>query len=179
MVLAITGVLALPLVAILGTANRVERTQASRIDARAELDWALTLLTEDLRSGTPTDQPRVGAGMTDTLPLSVVDEFGAEELIHWRIGTGGLERITYDPATNRQRRRSLVVAEIGPDGSTPPFVYLDATGAQLDPTRIPAAAVADCATLVRITLTMPAGDAVEAASTDVAIRSRSPGGNGC
>lgn len=179
MVLAITGVLALPLVAILGTANRVERTQGTRVDARAELDWALTLLTEDLRSGTPTDRPAVGPRMIDTLPLSVVDEFGTEELVHWRVATGGLERTTYDPATLRQRRRSVVVADISADGATAPFVYLDAVGSTLDPTALPAATVANCTTLVRITLAMPSGTDTEVASTDVAIRSRSPGGNGC
>ncbi len=177
-VMAITALLALPLIAILGTTTRVEQSQASGSDARADLDWALTLLAADIKSGTPTERPRVGSRMSSTLPLSIIDERGVEELIHWRVGPSGLERITYNPATLRERDRSLVVAAVG-EGSESAFTYLDASGSALDPTTTPAGIVTDCTTLIRITLTAPASDRILTATRNVAIRARAPGGNGC
>jgi hypothetical protein len=178
-VLAISALLIVPLLAILGTTTRLDESQTGRIDARSELDWALSLIAKDIRVGTPSSRPPVGAGMSSTLPLLVIDEGGSEQLIHWRVGESGLERITYDPIDSRELTRSVLVPGVGADEVVAPFTYHNAEGRILDPATVGAESVLSCTTLIGVTLAAPDPDLDITSSIDVALRTRIPGGNGC
>lgn len=178
-VLAISALLIVPLFAILRTTNRFDNSQSSHIDARAELDWALTLIANDIRSGTPSPRPRVGNAMPTTLPLSLIDDTGAELLVHWRVGSSGLERITYDPSDLGELDRSIIIPAVMPDDTAPPFAYRDKDGDQLDPATIGADAVVECTTLIIVTLAAETSDEPVTSALSVAIRTRSPGAGGC
>ncbi len=178
-VLTITAILIVPLLTILRTTNRFDDSQVSAIDARAELDWALTLIANDIRAGTPTARPRVGAAMATTLPVSIVDDSGDAAIVHWRVGDNGLERITYDATNFRELTHAVMVAAVMADEATVPFTYHDLDGDLLDPTKVGADTVVDCTTLIDITLAAETSDDPVTVSLSVALRSRSLGAGAC
>jgi len=178
-VLAISALLIVPLFAILRTTDRFDRTQSSHIDARAELDWALTLIANDIRSGTPSSRPRVGGAMTNTLPLSLVDDSGDELLIQWKVGTSGLERITYDAVKLDELDRSVIIPSVLADDTVAPFTYRDMDGDLLDPVKVDAEAVVDCTTLIVMTLSAETSTDPVTSSLSVAVRTRPPGAGEC
>jgi len=178
-VLSITAMLAVPLLGLLRTSGRVEQGQNGRIEARSQLDWALTLISSDIRNATPSADMVRGAEMGRALPLSVRDSGGFDVLLDWSIGAAGLERVVFDPVSLRETGRSVVVGEVMAPSNTSPFVYLDANGQVLDPRVLGAGPVANCTALITVTLVVDAGDRLVTSSADVALRTRPPGGNGC
>ncbi len=178
-VLSIMALLAVPLLAILRSSARIEQTQAGRIDVRSELDRALTLIADDIRTSTPTAGIGGGPKMADSLPLSVTKADGSGLLLIWHVGDAGLERVVFDPAGRREVDRSVVAPEVVPDKKAASFVYFGANGKELDPNVVRPEIVANCTALIAVTLEARAGDRMITSSIDVALRSRPPGGNGC
>ena len=177
-VMAITTLLGVPLLALVRTASRVEGDQAHRHDARIELDWALLAIDVELDNAVPVASRPVGTGFSDTFGVLVTDDAGIQRLVYWSVDRSGLTRIEADPLTLRVVSHSTVAAGVVA-GGTAPFRYYDAEGAQLDPRAVEAQRIADCTTLVEITLAVDLGKATEAATARHAIRTRVPGGNGC
>ena len=117
--------------------------------------------------------------MTSILPLSLIDDTGAELLVQWRVGASGLERITYDATGLAELERSVIVPSVMADDTVPPFTYRDTDGALLDPAKIGADAVVDCATLIVMTLSAETSTEPVTSSLSVAVRTRLPGAGEC
>ncbi len=178
-VLSISALLAVPLLAILHSSARIEQAQASRIDVRSELDWALTLIANDIRTSVPSIGTGGGPKMADSLSLLVTRADGSDSLLIWHVGNAGLERIVLDPVSFREISRSVVAAAVVADKKAAPFVYFGANGQELDPSVVQPEVVVDCTALIEVTLEARAGDQTITSTIDTALRSRPPGGNGC
>lgn len=187
-VLAITTLLAVPLLATVRTASRAQADQMGEADARLELDRALASMADDLRTGAPVASRPSGTRAADTVGIEVTDDSGLSSIVYWSVGRRGLRRFEADPTTRRIRSRSTLNAAMTPevlDGAAP-FRYFDATGRELDPLTVGLDRLAACTTLVEVTLALPVdtarADATNAVLTDTArhaVRTRPPGANGC
>lgn len=187
-VLAITTVLAIPLLATVRTAARAQADQATEDDARIQLDWALASMADDLRTGAPVGTRPSGTRAADTIGVQVTDDTGLVSVVYWSVGRRGLRRLEADPTTRRIRSRSTLNPDITTetlDGETP-FRYFDAEGRELDPLAVGLERLAECTALVEVTLAVPLDTARATPSGQVladtarhAVRSRTPGGNGC
>lgn len=177
-VLSVTSLLAIPLLGVLQSASTIERDRVSISDARVELDWALARMSEDLRSATPVARLPPGTDATHTLPLLVTAPDASLSLVYWTVTPTALQRVVADPDTGRVLSRATLIDSLHPDGLEP-FVYSDATGARLDPAAVGLARLADCTTLIDVTLAVRVHDRTISSSTSAAVRTRPPGGNGC
>jgi hypothetical protein len=178
-VMAITTLLGVPLLALFRTASRVEGDQATRHDARIELDWAFQAIGVELDNATPVASRPEGTGLSDTLGVRLTDEAGIQRLVYWSVDRRGLARIEVDPVTHRVVSNSTVAPGVVAGGASA-FRYYDAEGAELDPSAAGAPErLADCTTLVEISLASDLASATEATTARHAVRTRAPGGNGC
>lgn len=186
-VLAITTLLAAPLFAVVRTAARIQDDRQRADEARIELDRALLAMADDLRAGAPVATRPRGTRATDTVGVRVDDDSGAAQIVYWSLGPRGLRRFEADPATGRIRNRSTLSGDIrgganGTAGETT-FRYFDAEGRELDPLTSGLDRLADCTTLIEVTLSVAIdGDpdeGVVSGSARHAVRSRSPGVNRC
>ncbi len=178
-VLSIATLLAVPLMTMLLTTTRAEERQTSRNEANRQLEWAFGLISDDIRSSTPSSRLQSGDHPADTLVLFVAGSGSPDRLVYWRLEGDGLERTALDPTTGRVITRSTVAADLLAAGATAPFSYFDASGSELDPRRTDPETIATCTTLIRATLAAEVGQRTVSSALSAAPRSRPPGGNGC
>jgi type II secretory pathway pseudopilin PulG len=186
-VLVITTLLAVPLVAVVQTAARIQDDQQRQEAARIDLDRALAAMAEDLRVGSPVESRLGGRSATSTVGVQVSDDLVGAQIVYWSVTANGLQTFEVDPTTNRITSGSTldpdVQAGTGATADEPAFRYFDANGRELDPLVVSATRLAECTALVEVALSVPIDDdpdtEVVSGSARHAVRSRSPGGNGC
>jgi type II secretory pathway pseudopilin PulG len=177
-VVAITALLGAPLLGLLVATSRIERNQTAGHETRIELDSALLAIETELVNATPVASRPNGTTTADTLGVLVTDEAAVQQILYWTVNSNGLVRIEADPDTLRVISRSTIAPGVVAPG-TDPFRYYDASGALLDPAAVGVEHLANCTTLIEISLAVELGDELETATSRRAVRTRPPGGNGC
>lgn len=172
MVMAILAITTAPLLGVMHSTLAADDRQGDRTQVRLDLDRAVALAVDDIRSGEPRSSPDA----VGELRLALDDSAGSQ-VVTWAVRDGSLERSVDDAATGAEVEHNVVVD--GPGATEVRFRYFDADGDQ-----IPAAALDDdvrvgCVTRIEIDLGVETGDDVLGATASASPRGRTPGANAC
>ncbi len=165
-VLAIMGVLAVPIAMMLHSAGRTERSSAAQLDIDRQVERAADRLREDLRHATVDPASLRGLDASVTLLLAATDA-GRERSISWTVVDDNLQRsesATAAPSVVADTQYGTIEQPLPPEVV---FAYFDEQGNEL---RVDQDTNASCIALVKANFTVVDKWAERATSVVVAPR---------
>ena len=167
-VLAISALIAVPLLTTLEQSARSERSQSERIDRALELDRILTQLQNDVRAGVVAPTLSGGRSLDGALPLLHHRSGGGDELVLWAVVGDELRRRVTAQPSGAVISSATLLSDIS--GSGPWVLYLDQDGDTLS-TVDNDEALTNCTVRIRVALTLELSSTVLTRQVDAAHRS--------